>query len=92
MRAAFSFFEQHLRIQSAIEFDHLRDQPSPAGLMVGAQPGTVVAVEILVELQVVVPMRIGLKFFRSTVHRALALCVPEKNGRKAVGNLLADLE
>ena len=92
MRAAFSFLEQYLRIEPAVELDHLRDHTSPAGLMVRAQAGAVVPVEVLVELHVVAPMRIGLEFVRSTVHRTLALCVPQKNARKAVGNFLADLE
>ena len=41
--------------------DHVGDQPGPAGLVRGAQPGAVVAVEVLVEQQVVFPGRVVLQ-------------------------------
>ena len=40
--------------------DHVRDQPGPSGLVRGAEPGAVVAVEVLVEQQVVFPGRVVL--------------------------------
>src|SRR6478735_137198 len=40
--------------------EEVRDQGGPAGLMHGAEPGAVVAVEVLVEQQVVLPPGIGL--------------------------------
>ena len=41
--------------------DHVRDQPGPAGLMCGAEAGPVVAVEVLVEDEVVFPRRVVLQ-------------------------------
>src|SRR6266516_4396242 len=41
--------------------DHTRDQAGPFGLMRGAAPGVVVAMEILVEQQVVFPRRVVLQ-------------------------------
>ena len=39
----------------------LGDQAGPAGLMAGAEPGAVVAVEVFVEQDQVAPVRIGLE-------------------------------
>src|SRR6476659_11158262 len=39
----------------------VRDQGGPPGLMHGTEPGAVVAVEVLVEQQVVLPRRVGLQ-------------------------------
>src|SRR6202142_1110391 len=41
--------------------DELRDQTGPPGLMAGAEPGAVVAVKVLIEQDVVAPVRILLK-------------------------------
>src|ERR1700738_619281 len=40
--------------------DDVRDEPGPPGLVGGAESRTIVAVEVLVEQQVVAPPRIGL--------------------------------
>ena len=40
--------------------DQVRDEPRPARLVRGAQPGAVVAVEVLVEQDLVAPARVGL--------------------------------
>ena len=50
-------------------------QPGPAGLVTGPQAGPVIAVEVLVEEDVVAPIRVGLEFFRSAVYGAAALCL-----------------
>ena len=41
--------------------DHVGDQRAPAGLMRGAQPAAGVAVEVFVEQDVVLEVRIGLE-------------------------------
>src|SRR6266542_1618161 len=41
--------------------DHVRDEPGPARLMRGAEPGAVVAVEVLVEDEIVFPRGIVLQ-------------------------------
>jgi hypothetical protein len=40
-------------IEKPIQLDELSQQPGPAGLMAGAQPGTVVAVEVFVKEDVI---------------------------------------
>ena len=62
--------ETELRIEPAEELDELGHQPGPAGLMAGAQPGTVVAVEVFVEEDVVAPVGIGLEFLRAAIDRS----------------------
>ena len=42
-------FEKGPGVEMPKDFDHRRDQPGPAGLVTGADAGSVIAVEILVE-------------------------------------------
>ena len=49
----------------------LGHEPGPAGLVAGAQPRPVVAVEVLVEEDVVAPVRIGLELLRAAIDRPL---------------------
>src|ERR1700752_1307685 len=46
--------------------DHVRDEPCPTGLVGGAKACTIVAVEVLVEQQVVAPPLIGLHPLHAT--------------------------
>ena len=64
--------EEPLGIQNTKKLDDCGDQTRPAGLMAGAQPGPVVAVEVFVEEDVVAPVGIGLELFRASIYRALA--------------------
>ena len=61
----------------AVELDALGHQPGPAGLVAGAQPCAVVAVEVLVEEDVIPPMRIGLELLRAAVNGSPAVLVAE---------------
>src|SRR5512139_929321 len=63
-------------IQKPVKLDGFCHQAGPAGLMARAQPGTAVAVEVLVEENVVAPVGIGLEFLRAAVDGASALLVP----------------
>src|ERR1700676_2385362 len=47
--------------------DQLRDQSGPSGLVRGADPGAVVAVEVFVEEEQIAEASIGLKLRRRTV-------------------------
>ena len=47
--------------------DQVRDQSRPSGLVIGAEPGAVVAVEVLVEEQQVAPVRILLELLGAAV-------------------------
>ena len=53
--------------------DHLRDEGGPAGLMAGAHTGTVITVEVLVEENVIAPVRIVLEELVLTVERSSAV-------------------
>ena len=46
-------FQIALGVEMPEDFDQRRHQPSPSGLMTGADAGAVVAMEILVEQQVI---------------------------------------
>src|ERR1700752_1101259 len=46
--------------------DHIGDEPGPTGLVGGAESRTIVAVEVLMEQQVVAPPRIGLHPLHAT--------------------------
>ena len=62
-------FEKLRPVKVAEEFDQLRDDAGPARLVAGSQTRAVVSVEIFVEQDVILPLRIGLKFLRASVHR-----------------------
>ena len=51
------------------QVEQRRDEPGPAGLVAGAEPGAVVAVEVLVEEDQVAPVRIVLELRRAAVDR-----------------------
>src|SRR5437899_2732025 len=57
-------------VHGSVELDQRRDEPRPAGLVTGAQTGTVVTVEVLVKEDVVAPVGIGLEFPDAAVDRA----------------------
>ena len=70
IRCPFLFFEctflprcQELScIDFAEDLDQFRNKTGPAGLVAGSKARTVVSMEVLVEQQVVLPVRIGLEF------------------------------
>src|SRR5580698_7678688 len=51
--------------------------------MAGANPGTVVTVEVLIEQHVILEVGIGLELLRATVYGTPAAGVPQKNARQA---------
>ena len=55
-------FQCLLGVEEPIELDGFRHKPGPAGLMTGSKSRTVVAVEVFVEQEVVVPVRIDWNF------------------------------
>ncbi|HYX59139.1 MAG TPA: hypothetical protein VE888_09030, partial [Streptosporangiaceae bacterium] len=79
-----------------VELTHALDQPGheagPAGLVGGTQPGSVVAVEVLVEQDQVTPVRVVLKEPGSAVDGALPVTVPQEGADQAAGQLLGHLE
>jgi hypothetical protein len=61
-----------LRVELAKDFDQWVDQPGPSSLMTGADAGTVVAEEIVVEQQMI-------EFLGAAKHRPAAGLVAQKN-------------
>jgi hypothetical protein len=59
--------------------DELGYQSGPTGLVACADPGTVVTVEIFAEQDVVFPLRIGLKFLRTSVYRPPTRPISQKD-------------
>src|SRR6516164_854966 len=55
------------------------DEPCPAGLVAGAEAGSVVTVEILVEQEAVAPVRVFLELEGPSKDRATALRVCHKD-------------
>src|SRR5690349_20032735 len=68
-RGLLARLEELRGIQQAVQLDEFGHEPRPSGLMAGAEPGAVVAVEVLVEQNVVVPVRIGLELLGAAVDR-----------------------
>src|SRR5436190_15518678 len=71
--------------------DQVRDQTGPSGLVAGADARAVVAVEMLVEQQVVAPVRIVLELLHAAENRALAVLVAFENLHQPLGDLLGHL-
>src|SRR5215467_1043090 len=67
--------EYLLRVEYIQQLDQLCHHPSPAGLVAGTQPGAIVAVEILVEEDIIAPVWIGLEFFGTTVDGSAPLFI-----------------
>src|SRR5215469_12663935 len=74
-----------LWIEPCEKIDSSRNDACPSGLMACAETRTVVTMEILVEENVVLPVRIFLKLLRSAVHRALPACIAQKDARESSG-------
>src|SRR4051812_38064274 len=68
-----------------------RDDPGPPGLVTGAEPGTVVPVEVLVEQQQVTPVRVLLERGGAAVYRPPPILVLEKDRFQAPSDLLRHL-
>ena len=60
-------------------FKELGNESSPSSLVTGANPSSIVAMEILVEMYAVAPVRIALKFFEPTIHRTLSIGRTKEN-------------
>src|SRR3954451_4390245 len=75
----FPHFQEALGVQEAVELDGHGDEAGPAGLVARAQPGAVVAVEVLVEEQVLAPLRVGLEPLRPAEDRPPALVVSQED-------------
>src|SRR5215510_9709042 len=78
--------QEVLGIEIAEDLHQCSNRASPAGLVAGSQPRSIVAVEVLVKKQVVLPLRIGLKFCCAAENRPATGLVSQKNPDQAAGN------
>src|SRR5436305_26144 len=67
------------------------DETGPARLVGGAAPAAIVAVEVLVEQDVVLEMRIGLELLIAAENRTPAVGAAEKEPEQTMTQLVGDL-
>src|SRR5580692_7471856 len=60
--------------------------------MAGAQASAIISVEILVKQNVILPMRIGLKFLCTSVYRSTARLIAEEYSGQPISNFSGHLE
>ncbi len=71
--------------------DGVGDDAGPAGLVGGTQAGAVVAVEVLVEQQVVLPGRVGLEPLDAAEAGPAAVGADQEDRDQALAQVLGDL-
>jgi hypothetical protein len=69
---------RHLLRQIAHKLDDASNATRPAGLVTGSNAGSVVAVEVFVEQDVVLPIGVGLEFFRCSIDRAATVAIGQE--------------
>src|SRR3954469_4115779 len=77
--------------RAAAADDQVGHEPGPAGLVRGAEAHAGVAVEVLVERDLVVPRRVALEQLVAAEHGAAAVPVVEEDAREPRGQLVGDL-
>ena len=90
MRGPLAEFEKLLTARGCEEMHGACDHPGPAGLMAGAQAGSVITVEVLVELNVIAPVRVFLELLLAAVHGPMALFVLQKNSAEPARDFFRD--
>src|SRR5215469_90587 len=79
-------------VELAEGLDQPGNQASPPGLVRRAEPGPVVAVEVLVEQQEVAPVRIVLEQRLAAVYRPASVAAAHEGGDETAGQLLGNVE
>ena len=69
--------------------DQFCDHACPSSLMAGPEAGAVIAVEVLKEKDVVLPLRIGLEFLGAAVHWSTPRLIPQEDAGQTVRISLA---
>lgn len=85
------WFQELLRRHIRIPLDEPGDDAGPSGLVARSQPCTVVAVEVLVEEDVIAPVRVLLELRYGSKGRAPAVLITEEDAFEPVLDLLAYL-
>src|SRR5579864_3004230 len=81
-----------LSIKTAKKLDQLCHNACPSGLVTRPESSPIVAVEILIEEDVVLPLRIGLEFIGGAVDRSSSGLVAEEDFGQPVSNLSRNLK
>src|ERR1041385_8833461 len=84
--------EQGGSIHRSKQMNESGNQPCPSGLVARSQSGSVVAMEVFVEQQIIAPIRIGLEFFRAPIHRQAPVLIAEENTGQAITDFMAHLK
>src|SRR6266481_6101227 len=84
--------EYRLGIEHVQVLDQFCHESGPTRLVAGTETRTIVAMEILLEEEVVAPVRIALECVGATVDRPPALVVPQIDSGEAPGNLHGHLK
>src|SRR5215510_4682627 len=87
----FAEFENLFGVASRKQMHAAGEDTGPAGLMAGAEAGAVVAMKVLVEREVIAPVRVLLKRAGTPVDRPPAMVVPQKDAGQPAIDLLGDL-
>src|SRR4029077_19048361 len=70
--------EKGLGIELAKNVDQAGDDPGPTRLMAGTHPGAVVTMEVLIEQQIVLPIRIALELLGASKDRPSSALITQK--------------
>src|SRR5215831_3052005 len=81
-----------LGTQACEKIERSRYDSSPTGLMACTQSSPVVAMEVFIEEDVILPVRVLLEFPRSAVDWASAVFVAQENGCQSSRDLFCDFE
>ena len=90
--ACFTGIQKLLSVKAAEDLDQLSDHAGPSGLVAGSQTRSVIAVEVLEEQDVVLPLGIGLELLRTAIHRPPARFIPQEDSGQTIGDLAGYLE
>ena len=88
----FPGIQKLLRVETAEKLDQLCDHTGPTGLMTGPEFRAVIAVEVLVEKDVILPIGIGLEFLYAAVHRPPSGFIPQEDPCQTISYFTGDLD
>ena len=72
-------FHEPLLIEATENIEQESNESGPPSLVTGAQPGAVVAMEVLVKEDMIAPMRIFLELGSAAVERPLSIGIAKEN-------------
>src|SRR5271157_5183174 len=75
------------RVNAREQIKGARNQPRPTRLVTSSQPGAIVAVEVLVEQDVILPVGIFLELLCAPINGSPAILIPHKNLRQSAADL-----